>query len=495
MTKSSATLAAGTILNDRYKIISELGRGGFGRTYLAEDTYRYHEKCVLKEFAPEVDDSRQLHKATELFNREAGILYKLNHDRIPTFNALVRVRIDDAEDIPHSRECLFLAQQYIEGETYLKLLNQGKNFNEEDATQLLFDTLDILEYIHSLNLIHRDISPDNLIRRKSDGKPVLIDFGCVKEAANGAAKTKRNLAATAIGKKGYAPEEQLRLGQVFQNSDLYSLAVTIIVLLTGKEPEELYNSYNASWHWKHEVRVSEHLERILDKMLAHLPNDRFASAREVRETLEGKRRQADRKSNSMLSRLRTMVVAPAARNSQPYSQNNYNHPNPQESNNNFLAAINNAFSRVGTLVAASPLGNIRHNQTRSNPTPKPNRQQNTFIRNWKKLAILGMGALILPALATFIYIRDGVLPEKTDDRDKISDIDNVELSRQEKIQQRLEKLNLRSGSFYQEVDEVFYRKYPQLKGVKLTNSTEHQNYRSRWYQIAEELLDKKERNN
>jgi serine/threonine-protein kinase len=495
MTESSATLAAGTVLNDRYKIISELGRGGFGRTYLAEDVYRYHEKCVLKEFAPEVGDDRQLQKATELFNREAGILYKLNHDRIPTFQALIRSSIE-------GKECLFLAQQYIEGETYLKLLNQGKKFTEEEATRLLLDVLDILEYIHSLNLIHRDISPDNLIRRKSDGKPILIDFGCVKEAANVAVRNQRNSMATAIGKKGYAPDEQLRLGQVFHNSDLYSLAVTILVLLTGKEPEDLYNSYNAAWHWKHEVRVSENLERVLDKMLAHLPKDRFFSAKDVRIALEQKQ-QTGSVVNTMLSRIRTMVVAPRA-NSQPDPTYNYpqqqSNSNANPTNNNFLAAINNAILQVVTLVAASPLGNLHRNQVQNNPTPNNingtnNRspQQNTFVRNWKKLAILGTGALVIPALGTYIFIRNSFLPEKNTDKEQVSNVNNAEIDRRNKILARVDKLRLDRGSFFQEVNESFWKKYPNLKGIKLSpDSKEHEQYRYQWYQIAEDLLDKKE---
>jgi serine/threonine-protein kinase len=495
MTKSSATLAAGTVLNDRYKIISELGRGGFGRTYLAEDVYRYHEKCVLKEFAPEVGDDQQLHKATELFNREAGILYKLNHDRIPTFQALIRSLIE-------GKECLFLAQQYIEGETYLKLLNQGKKFTEEEATRLLFDVLDILEYIHSLNLIHRDISPDNLIRRKSDGKPILIDFGCVKEAANVAVRNQHNSMATAIGKKGYAPDEQLRLGQVFHNSDLYSLAVTILVLLTGKEPEDLYNSYNAAWYWKHEVRVSENLERVLDKMLAHLPNDRFFSAKDVRMALERKQ-QTGSVVNTMLSRIRTMVVTPKA-NSQPDPTYNYPQQQPNsnanQTNNNFLAAINNAITRVGALAAASPLGNLRRNQVQNNPTPNNingtnNRspQQNTFVRNWKKLAILGTGALVIPALGTYIFIRNSFLPEKNTDKERVSNVNNTEIDRRNKILGRVDKLKLDRGSFFQEVNESFWKKYPNLKGIKLSpDSKEHKKYRYQWYQIAEDLLNKKE---
>ena len=111
MAKTSALLRDGTILNDRYRVIRQIGRGGFGRTYLAEDTQRYREKCVLKEFAPQVESDRSLRKAEELFTREAGILYKLKHDQIPRFEALLKTRVD-------GKDCLFLVQEYIDGDSY-----------------------------------------------------------------------------------------------------------------------------------------------------------------------------------------------------------------------------------------------------------------------------------------------------------------------------------------------------------------------------------------
>ena len=175
----SNQLKDGDLVNQRYRILRCLGYGGFGRTYLAEDTHRFHEACVLKEFAPQAEAYADLRKAEDLFEREAGILYKLKHSQIPEFYALIRSQNKDTPS-------LYIVQEYIVGETYWNLIQQGKRFGEAEIRTLLQDLLPVLSYIHSYNLIHRDISPDNLILRSGDQKPVLIDFGCVKEAAKAA---------------------------------------------------------------------------------------------------------------------------------------------------------------------------------------------------------------------------------------------------------------------------------------------------------------------
>src|SRR4028118_1650270 len=180
--ESSATkgIYPGLVLGARYRVVRELGHGGFGRTYLAEDLNRFNEACVLKEFAPQVQGTYALQKAEELFSREAGVLYKLQHPQIPKFREMFRVKQQD-------KGFLFLVQDFVEGQTYHALLDarrrQGVRFNEAEVTQLMLQLLPVLEYIHSLGVIHRDISPDNLMLRSTDGLPVLIDFGGVKQVA------------------------------------------------------------------------------------------------------------------------------------------------------------------------------------------------------------------------------------------------------------------------------------------------------------------------
>ena len=202
----------GQILGDRYLISHQLGEGGFGRTYLAQDTNRFNENCVLKEFAPQTQSIKSitiLQKAEELFEREAGVLYKLQHPQIPRFRELFRVNLD-------GKGYLFLVQDYVEGETYRTLLDarlqQGKRFTEVEIVHLLLQILPVLNYIHAMGVIHRDISPENLIERSCDRVPILIDFGGVKQIAATVASQFHlpigtDSSATLLGKVGYAPHE------------------------------------------------------------------------------------------------------------------------------------------------------------------------------------------------------------------------------------------------------------------------------------------------
>lgn len=289
LTPASNQIAIGVLLGDRYRITAEIGQGGFGRTYLCEDVNRFKELCVLKEFAPQVQGTAFLTKAQELFEREAGVMYRLQHPQIPMFREMFRVNQGDVSK-------LFLVQDYVAGENYQRILrqklNQGTTFTEAEVTQFLSQILPVLGYIHSLGVIHRDISPDNLIQRHSDGLPMLIDFGGVKQVAVNAAtqympgSINNSDVYTRLGKVGYAPNEQMQRGVVSPHSDLYALAATTMVLLTGKEPPDLIDPQNFTWNWREHVRLSPELGKILDRMLELRPNDRFQSAQDVLAALQ-----------------------------------------------------------------------------------------------------------------------------------------------------------------------------------------------------------------
>jgi serine/threonine-protein kinase len=270
----------GLVLADRYQVVRQIGQGGFGRTYLAHDRIENLELCVLKEFAPPEDLSPELRqKALELFQREANTLYVLEHPQIPKFRKLIQLNIN-------SQWHLILVQDYIEGWTYRAILEsgqkQGQLFTEADIQQLLRDLLPVLEYIHGQGVIHRDISPDNLLLRSSDKLPILIDFGGVKQIA---AQVKSQFQATRIGKSGYCPPEQLTQGRIYPHSDLYALAATAVVLLTGKEPQELINPQTLVWQWRENLPVSRGLAAILERMLDPDPRQRFGDAAQVRQAL------------------------------------------------------------------------------------------------------------------------------------------------------------------------------------------------------------------
>jgi serine/threonine-protein kinase len=462
MASSSALLREGTILNDRYKVIRQIGRGGFGRTYLAEDTQRYREKCVLKEFAPQVESERDLRKAEELFEREAGILYKLKHEQIPRFEALLKTRID-------GKESLFLVQEYIEGDSYWDLLKRTGKFSEEEVTQLLTELLPVLEYIHSQNLIHRDISPDNLLLREPDNKPVLIDFGCVKVAANAVSKS-TGQSITLIGKKGYSPEEQMRSGQAFPSSDLYSLAVTILVLLTAKQPQDLYDMHQGIWRWQSEINLSPHLTKILEKMLAYHPRDRYQSAEQVRKALES--HQSSIVSN-IVSRIRTLIVAPG----NPETSENSAHPLSQ-----IVSQVNSNISRIKTKA-------ITVSRQITHPPAEVSK-----VSHFGRLGLIATGAVILPGILTFTALKSLLSTANNSQLLTSHSLSKQEQQLQQEIYHRLQVLKLNPGAFYEQVDREFYHRYPELKNIQLTEQLEHRQYRKIWYQIANNLLQKQEKN-
>jgi serine/threonine protein kinase len=265
-----------TILQNRYCIVKTIGQGGFGRTYLAQDRDRFNELCVLKEYSPAQMGTYAMEKSKELFEREAQVLYQLDHPQIPKFRASFA-----------DKKRLFLVQDYVEGKTYSDLLKERlknyKAFTEAEVIQLMQQMLPILEHIHSKGIIHRDISPDNIILRNSDKLPVLIDFGVVKQGVDESGQIAR---ATTVGKVGYSPSEQLQTGQVFPNSDLYALAVSCVVLMTGKKPQNLFDQNTMTWQWYQWLpALTPWFGNLLNRMMSLRPNNRFQSATEVLQQL------------------------------------------------------------------------------------------------------------------------------------------------------------------------------------------------------------------
>lgn len=436
----SNPIYSGIILSNRYRIVRELGHGGFGRTYLSEDTYRFNELCVLKEFAPQVQGSYALEKSQELFEREAGVLYKLEHPQIPRFRELFRVTLD-------RQGYIFLVQDYVEGQNYRVLLSdrqrQGLRFSEVECTSLLLKLLPVLDYIHSLGVIHRDISPDNLILRIADGLPVLIDFGGVKQVAatvesqygqqHGAA-----IAATRLGKVGYAPDEQMQMGIVFPHSDLYALAATVLVLLTGKEPQQLIDGYTLTWNWRRECSLSPTLGAVLDRMLAQRPGDRYQRAADVLQALSGG------------------PVSPP----QPYLP--ATQPPPE------LAAI------APPTSPPSP-----------SPVPPTPRKSSPLLATMLVLLVMaGMGGV--GWFAGNYWLKHSTRPQKIDQEVR------SEQKRQDALRDRLEKMTVDGNFFVTFVDQIFYAQYPELGGKPLSKDAADLVWRERWYQIADNLLNKLE---
>ncbi|WP_017652100.1 serine/threonine-protein kinase [Fortiea contorta] len=274
-----APITVGTVLQNRYRIIQILGQGGFGKTYLAEDHRRFNELCAIKELIPGTTAIDVWEKAQEMFQREAATLYQIEHPQVPKF----RERFEQDKR-------LFLVEDYVAGKTYRTILAErqavGQSLTEVEGLQLIRRLLPVLEHIHSRGIIHRDISPENIILRDGDGLPVLIDFGVVKELASRLQSPDTTAPVTTVGKLGYAPTEQLQTGSAYPSSDLYGLAVTVIVLLTGREPGDLFDETLLTWNWQRWVRVNPRFAQVLQRMLSYVPGDRYQSAADVAQALQ-----------------------------------------------------------------------------------------------------------------------------------------------------------------------------------------------------------------
>lgn len=248
-----------------------MGGGGFGRTLLAEDEDKLNEPCVVKQLVPQLQGTKALRKATQLFQEEARRLQQLGeHPQIPSLYAYFE-----------QDSYLYLVQQLIRGQTLQQELEQQGIFDEAKIWQLLNDLLPLLQFIHAHHVIHRDIKPENIIRRQSDGKLVLIDFGVAKHLTTTAIAKP----GTSIGSFGYASLEQLNSGDVYPASDLYSLGVTCFYLLTQVNPSQLWVEKGYSWvvDWRQYLKspIDKKLEQLLDKLLQKDIHQRYRLVDEV----------------------------------------------------------------------------------------------------------------------------------------------------------------------------------------------------------------------
>ena len=271
-------MQSGQILRNHYKIIKSLGTGGFGDTYLAQDLdLPGNPKCVVKHLKPKSLDPIVLSIARKLFEREAETLYKLGRDsdQIPTLFA----------HFQEGRE-FYLVQEYIEGQDISRELTPGKKLSESETIALVKGILEALTVAHHNNIIHRDIKPQNLMRRRSDNQIVLIDFGAVKEISVLTTNQKGATTLTvAVGTLGYMPSEQ-NCGKPKLSSDIYAVGMVGIKALTGKDPESFPTDQNTgNIIWRNEAQVSKYLADILDKMVHQYFPQRYDNATEALKAL------------------------------------------------------------------------------------------------------------------------------------------------------------------------------------------------------------------
>ncbi|MFZ9739971.1 MAG: protein kinase domain-containing protein, partial [Prochlorotrichaceae cyanobacterium] len=264
-------------LQNRYVALSVLGQGGFGKTLVAEDRAKPSKpRCVIKVFAPQ--GQGDLAKASELFQQEAARLDELgHHEQIPELLAYAE-----------RGNSQYIVQQFIPGQNLKEEASQRGLWNAHQLRQFFLDLLPVLQFCHDRSVIHRDIKPQNIIRRATDQKLVLVDFGAAKYASS-----ETQLVAytqTSVGSAEFVSPEQAKRRTTYA-SDLYSLGVTGLHLLTGASPWDLESEENfGQWQWRSFVQaqgtvLDPKLADFIDRLIAKSLNDRFGSAAEALQVL------------------------------------------------------------------------------------------------------------------------------------------------------------------------------------------------------------------
>ncbi len=391
----------GELLGARYRVINVLGSGGFGHTYVAEDMQRPgNPRCVLKHLTFASNDTAMLVQVRRLFQAEAESLEQLGqHDQIPRLLAYFE----------ENRE-FYLVQEFIDGRPLSEELALGQRLMEPQVVDLLMDVLGILIYVHDQGVIHRDIKPDNLIRRLCDRKLVLIDFGAVKTIGSALLEAggDTSLMSVPIYTSGYGASEQC-LGRPRCSSDIYSLGMVGIQALTGMRPSQLPHEFNTcEVIWRDQAEVSDALAAVLDKMIRYHVTERYATAAAALQDLQAASGRPLASLNTAVTvipaeqtqaQARTQAQAQAQRNSQP-------HPLPlsppgilQKMVSSKIGRPEAAAQTAATLV--SPLGSAQLGLRRRDAPPSAGKGA---IVGWK--IVTGAG---LVAVAAIALTRGGLL--------------------------------------------------------------------------------------
>ena len=292
----------GQLIGGRYHITNQLGSGGFCQTYIAQDSQKFNNPCVVKKLKPLCTLPKTFTVATQLFKREAQTQYRLgDHNQIPQLLAYFQ-----------ENQEFYLVQELIEGHNLCEELPPGKQLSESEVILMLQNILEPLAFVHQQQVIHRDIKPPNLIRRYQDNKIVLIDFGAVKELAatevlNPQGETK---IVTTIGTPGYMPSEQTT-GKARFSSDVYAVGIIGIQALTGMMARDLpEHPKTAEIIWRDRVKVNPKLAKILERMVRYDFRERYGSAVEALEALQKLNRHKPR---SLPLRLTNYRNSPSSR--------------------------------------------------------------------------------------------------------------------------------------------------------------------------------------
>lgn len=492
---------------NRYCIAGLAGQGQFGLTYLAQDQKRFEERCIVKEFAPPHRNVDLLEMQRQSFHQSAAVLYELQHSQIPRFNILFA-----------QENRLYLVRDYIVGKSYGAMLTErqaeGQGFSQAEVMHLMLRSLPVLTHLHRYGLIHQNISPHSLISRHQDQLPVLIDFGLVKQLV--IQLQLHPLPPDVTIGNGYEAPELHNDGKPSFSADLYSLAATAIALLTGKEPQELYNRRTRTLDWDAEVDLQPDFARILKQMLHPKPQKRFGSAIQVSRALEPIATAIIHSSQSLQS---SSVGIPTAKPQiqVPLQWESVSPPQPPTPVSNL--PFDKAVLAPPSLrsVAESPHSPRFYKADPSRESPRVYRKKPKGQKRWGKdlraSALLIGGVAVLAIVVSFRalnWVQTQPLPTATPATNASTAISknapnlkasptqptreavSPEKATVDSLQERQKQLGIDFQFVSDLTDEVFYAKRPDLKGKPTSGGASQPELQHEWASMGTDLLGKLE---
>ena len=443
LVSESSALGAGTVLAQRYRLEEPLSEGDpiQGRLWRALDTLVGDTPLVIRQ----VQSVESRRRYQQIWPR----LQSLLHPQLPRCGELLE-----------SHDSLWTVRDWQQGETYGLILSQRSErqmvFSAGEVLLLLRQTLPLLAVINGRGLVHGDVNPRNLLRRHSDGLPVLLDFGLVQI---------RGEAPLAGATPGYAPRAQGRSEPCAAWMDLHGLGVTALVLLSGRTPESLIAADGGGWSWPDQLELEPEFRAVLERLLLEDPDRRFAEAAQVLAALEP---LAMSDSTGPVARAdRTVVLAPRAAG----------RPSPD------LPTL----SSPAEVVPAADPTSMRRSRAEA-------REQGAEGRLWPVVLALALSALAGTAIGWFVLTRGASRdPAPSTSRDVVGRSQSIslppaEVDERQQLLSRLRALQVDRTWFLKLVDSSLLAQFPERGGRLPSDSLEDAPLRRVWNDLAQEWL-------